>query len=98
MASGGTRMKCGTVTATGSAMDITTVGFKPRRVKCYNVSDIAILEWNEAMPDATGVQFDAGTPTYLSSGGITPLSNGFTLGADGDVNVATETVHWEAYE
>ena len=98
MASGGTRMKCGRVTATGLAMDITTVGFRPRRVKCYNITNEATIEWNEAFDDATGYQYDAATPDYLSANGITPLANGFTLGADGDVNVDGETVIWEAHE
>jgi hypothetical protein len=98
MASGGTRMKCGTFTGTGAAISITTVGFKPRRVKCFNISDPATIEWNEAFADDAGYQSDAGTETYLSSAGITPLANGFTLGVDGDVNVSGETIHWEAHE
>jgi hypothetical protein len=98
MASGGTRMKCGVVTATGSAMDITTVGFRPRRVKCYNISDIGTIEWNEAFDDAAGIKSVAGTESYITSAGITPLANGFTLGALADINVADETVIWEAHE
>jgi molecular chaperone DnaK (HSP70) len=30
-----------------------------------------------------------------SANGITPLSNGFSLGADTDLNVATEIVYYE---
>ena len=103
MASGGTRVKCGQFTGTGAAINITTVGFKPRKVKLINSDNPATMEWNEAMADAAALQFTAvAAAAFLTAEGITPLANGFTVGGDADstnnVNVDTETVYWEAHE
>lgn len=37
-----------------------------------------------------------GDAVLLTSNGITPLFNGFTIGADTDINVAAETINWVA--
>lgn len=99
MASGGTRIKCGSFYGTGASLDIEKVGFRPRSVWLINVTDVATLKWNEAMPDDSGYQEDAGIAgTWLTSGGITPLDDGFTIGVDGDVNVEDELIYYEAHE
>ncbi|MDX1390316.1 MAG: hypothetical protein R3344_14090, partial [Acidobacteriota bacterium] len=68
-------------------------------VRLLNVDGLVKLEWNNTMPDAAGLkQVTAGTLSYITSDGVTPLSNGFTIGADTDVNVSGEVVHWEAEE
>ena len=36
--------------------------------------------------------------SLLSANGITPLANGFTLGADGDVNVSGDQLFYEAWD
>lgn len=40
----------------------------------------------------------AGDAILLSSNGITPLFNGFTIGADTDINVSAETINWVAFK
>ena len=99
MSSGVTRMVTGSFVGTGSAVDVKTVGFRPRRVELFNVTGLAVAHWTDAMADASMVkQVTAGTMTFPTSNGVTPLANGFRLGADGDMNVAAETVHWVAHE
>jgi hypothetical protein len=108
MASGGTRMKCGSFTGTAAAKAITTVGFKPRKVKLHGPGTAssdhpATFEWNEAMDDATGFLTDSdGTQnltTYVSSAGLTPSETGFSIGTGVNaVNVSGQPVYWEAHE
>lgn len=99
MASGRTRQMFGTVVGTGSAINIRTVGFRPQVVEVYNVTDLCHAKWTKTMADASAFKtITAGTITFITSDGITPLSNGFTLGADADLNAAAEVVHWIAYE
>lgn len=91
----------GSIVATGSSMDIKKLGFRPRKVKVYNVASggLCTLEWNAAMPDASGFKVyphDTAQTAFLTSAGITPLANGFTLGACADINVATEKLFIEA--
>lgn len=38
----------------------------------------------------------AGDTAYVSSDGVTQLYNGFTIGADTDINVNAEVIYWEA--
>lgn len=105
MASGGTRVKCGSVKGTGAALTVSTPGFQPRRVKLINSANPASLEWNEAMPNDSGFQLTEATKVtaaWLASKGITPTATGFTIGGDADstnhVNVSGETIYWEAHE
>lgn len=99
-------IKQGTVEGTGAALQI-NVGFKPSWVKILNIDGLASLEWVASMADASGVKvITAGTMSLITSNGITPLQtdqvgstagkSGFTLGADTDVNVSGETIHWIA--
>lgn len=90
----------GTLAGTGAAITV-DIGFRPRYVKVWNVAagGLCTLEWTQTMPDAYGFkEVTAGTKSYITSLGITPLANGFTLGADTDVNVSGETVHFVAFE
>jgi hypothetical protein len=99
MASGGTRIKNGSVTGTGAALNVRTVGFRPRKVELINKSSSDKLTWTESMADAAGhKQVAAGTSSFITSLGITPLSDGFTIGADTDLNVSGEDVYWTAHE
>lgn len=91
----------GSVKGTGSAMDIKKLGFRPRIVKVFNAASggLCSLEWNAAMPDASGFKsmpHDTAQHAFLTTNGITPLAGGFTLGADGDINVSGEVVYIEA--
>lgn len=83
-------------TGTAAEFDITT-GFKPRYVKVSNITSRDQLEWFEGMADASAVKtVAAGTRTLITTLGITPLTNGFTIGLDTDVNVTSEQISWLA--
>jgi len=76
--------------------DITT-GFKPRYVCVENVTAGEKIEWYEGMADASAIKtIAAGTRTLPTSLGITPLTNGFTVGLDTLVNVISEQISWIA--
>lgn len=109
----GTRMLTGTIDGTGSAIDILTPSFTPRRVTCYNIDNTGgkiSVDWFEPMPPASGFKtVAAGTRSYITSDGITPNfqrvmddgtspGRGFTIGADSDLNAANEVIMWVAYE
>lgn len=93
----------GSVTGTGAALDVTKLGFRPRYVKIWNVASggLCSLEWIDKMPDAYGfkeLNHDTAQRSYLTSNGITPLSNGFTIGADTDLNVDGEQIYFIAHD
>lgn len=99
--SAGTRKVCGSVVGTGAAIDVKTVGFRALSVKLMNTSGNCLAYWQHSMPDAAMQKIvDSGSGatdvSYVTSNGITPLSNGFTIGADTDLNAAGETIHFEA--
>ena len=99
MASGISRVVRGAVSGTGSALNVRTVGFRPRTVRLFNVTGLVTAIWQDTMPDASALKaVTAGDIGYITSDGITPLSNGFTIGADSDINAAAEVVHWEAID
>lgn len=104
MASGdslrGKNFAVGTVTGTGSAITV-VCGFKPTYVSVRNTSGNCYLTWNALQADAAGQKsVDSGAAatdiSTISSGGITPSFNGFTIGTDTDINVNTEVIFWEA--
>lgn len=100
MSSGVARMMTGAVPGTGADLDVKTVGFRPKRVQLLNEDGLAKAEWTSSMADGLAMkQVTAGTLSMTSAGdGVTPLADGFRLGADSDLNVADELVHWVAYE
>ena len=99
MASGTSRVVRGSFVGTGSALNCRTVGFRPRTVRLLNLDGVAKATWLNTMPDAAMWKVvTAGTQAYVTTGGITPLADGFQLGADTDLNVSGEVVHWEATE
>ncbi|MGW8177876.1 MAG: hypothetical protein ACWGQW_03665 [bacterium] len=99
MGSGVSRVMTGAVRGTGAVLPVRTVGFRPQRVELFNRDGLVVCSWQESMPDDSMMkQVTAGTISFVTSGGITPLSNGFQLGADVDANVADELVDWAAYQ
>jgi hypothetical protein len=99
MASGGKRILTGAIDGTGSALQVRTVGFRPSTVRLFNTGGLVTAEWSDTMPDDAAVKrVTAGDMTYIVEDGITPLSNGFTIGADTDINVDGEAIHWVASE
>lgn len=76
--------------ATAAAVAI-TCGFRPRYVKVFNETSGDQIEWNETMADAEGFKkVAAGASAMVTSNGITPSANGFTIGLDTDINVINE--------
>lgn len=59
------------------------VGFKPRYVLVMNETDRISEEWFEGMANSEGlIQVAAGTRTLITTNGIIPVADGFTLGLD----------------
>lgn len=99
MASGTAKVIRGSFIGTGLAIDIKTVGFRPRSVELHNVTDKVSAKWTTTMADASMcLWITDGTMTFEVADGITPLADGFTVGANADLNATAEVVHWEAIE
>lgn len=91
----------GSLYGTGSAINVTKVGFRPRVVRLFNVDDNVDAYWNIEFADASMrliVTSAAGTTdiSLETTNGITPLSNGFTIGANANLNASGEKIIWEA--
>ena len=100
MGSGVNRVMNGSYTGTGVAFNIRTVGFRPRKVELINVDGLTRATWTNTMADASVskiINHASAQNVWATSNGITPLSNGFTVGTDADINTDTEVVHWVAY-
>lgn len=106
MAAGDSRLgdnySTGEVVGTGSAFDV-RAGFKPRSVKIHNRTRNAKGDWTAVMPDASAqliVDSGAGTTdiSFITSNGITPVFNGFTLGSNANLNTASDVIYWEAWK
>lgn len=91
MASGHASIKSGSELSTNAALKVIT-GFKPRAV-WLKLADGAEGYWNSDMADASAFKrITAGTGSLVTSNGITPDDDGFTIGADANINPATATV------
>ena len=93
-----TRIKTGTQNGTGAAISV-VCGFRPRYVKVVNVATggLCSIEHIDTMAAASGFKgVTDGTKTFISSNGITLNDFGFTIGADTDVNVSGEAIHYIA--
>lgn len=70
-------------------------GFLPRKVTFINLTDRSRLEWFEGMAaDSAILTVAAGTTTLITTAGITPLQNGFSVKAA--TLVASKTYTYEA--
>lgn len=100
MSSGTQISKNGAANGTGAILDVKTVGFRPRRVELVNATGLVTAVWLDSMTEGRGFKrITAGTMSQMAAGeGITPLSNGFRIGVDADLNVDGEVIHWVAHE
>jgi len=99
MGSGNQRTVTGAFVGTGANIDIRSIGFRPSMVKIINVNSDDSLQWFDTMADAAGLKsVKAGSNAMISTGGVTPLSDGFRLGNDADLNVSGEFCHYVATE
>ena len=97
MASSANQKRFGTIYGTGALKNVDTVGFRPRSVRVQNENRI-MLEWQDGMPDGHAFKtVAAGTRTLITSGGIIPRANGFSLGIDA-INGNGEKLYWDAQE
>lgn len=81
---------------TAAAFDL-TIGFKPRYVRIVNETSGDVIEWYEGMADSEGYKrVAAGAGAMVTSNGIIPLENGFTVGLDTDINVTDQVLSWIA--
>jgi len=92
----------GEVDGTGSAISI-NCGFKPLFLQVFNVdgncfASHCFFEADAAMQKT--VDSGAGTcdVSYVTSDGITLTANGFSIGADTDLNVSGEELQWVAFK
>lgn len=101
------RIKTGTGTGTGAAINV-SIGFLPNMVMVMNTTGNCFIVWTSDMGAAAGqktVDSGAGTTdvSMLSSLGISQYtgsasaSQGFTIGADTDINVNAETYYYVAF-
>ena len=99
-------VQMGQVTATGAALEVRSVGFKPEKVILFNKTNQVQLVWNKMLADAEGIKTTAaGAVSLEAADGITPLNGsptdgppGFSIGALADVNdTTTEQLIWEAW-
>lgn len=102
MASGGSRCVTGAFVGTGAALDV-PVGFRPRAVEIINTDGACRADWTAEMPDAAMAKVvDSGAGatdlSYVTSNGVTPADDGFSLGADTDINVSGETCYYKAWD
>lgn len=97
------QVKTGTVTGTGSAINV-ECGFVPKRVEIINETDPGFYVWTDTMADGEMQKtIGAGTTTFESSGGISAYtgavgsaSKGFTIGTDADMNGSSDVIHYFA--
>lgn len=92
------RIATGRYLDTGTVAAYTfTLGFRPRYVHVINNTSGDEETWIEGMTDAYAhKRVAAGTAAQITSLGITPLSYGFTMGLDTDINVTSEQVSFLA--
>lgn len=94
----------GTGTGTGAAINI-ACGFQPDFVHVVNLTSRDEMMWFQGMTAAHAFKrVAAGTGTAITSLGISmyagvdgTTAEGFTIGADTDVNVAAETYYYIAW-
>lgn len=95
MASGSNIVRGSFIGEGAADVEIRTLSFRPRSIRLYNEGGLASAVWLEGMTDGTGLKtITAGTMSSMVTG-ITPLSDGFRLGQDADMNAAGEKVFYE---
>jgi len=95
----GGQFHAGTYTGTGVALKIEkeVLGFEPKLVHIYNLTDGSFSFWHQNMTDAHVLTQKAGTTSHTTSNGITPLASGFQVGTDAAINASGDVCHWIAW-
>lgn len=85
----------GTYTGSGAAQTV-TLGFKPKLLKLYNITDTdTIVDFLDTMTADTGIAITGAVAT-LASAGITLTATGFTLGTSAVSNENAKVFHYFA--
>jgi len=94
-----TRHSSGSIVGTGVLINVTKIGFKPTSVKLFNITDGSFAFWTESMGAGAALKQKAGATSAVAAGGagVTALSNGFSLGADADLNAASDVIYFECW-
>lgn len=93
----------GSTTGTGAALNV-EVGFSPKVVVIINETDPGMYIWTDTMADAEMQKMtDAVALTFPTSNGVSAYAGaiaatgtGFTIGADADMNAASDVIHYVA--
>jgi len=83
-----------TVTAGGTAQSV-TLGFTPAYIKVVNQNNTSSYEWFSGMSDDTSID-QAAALTVNAAGGLTPTTNGFTIGTD-IADTTADVIRWVAF-
>ena len=99
MASGDSTFS-GSFTGTGALVEVGVCPFKPDKVELLNEDGLASADWQKSMADGDMLKrITNGDLTMVNTNGVTPLaSGGFSLGADTDMNVDGEKVHYTCHQ
>ena len=93
----------GSIVGTGAAINV-SLGFIPEWVEVLNVTTIGGIEWHAGMGNGFGLKtISTGVRTVITTLGISAYAGveggagqGFTIGADAVINVATNVIYWRA--
>lgn len=94
----------GTVTGTGAALNV-SLGFSPKVVAIINETDPGLYLWTDTMANAEMLKLVDSTValTFPTSNGVSTYAGsiaanpkGFTIGADADMNAASDVLHYIA--
>ena len=99
MAAQSVNHKTGVVIGTGALLNVKgdKCGFKPSAVRILNVTDGSFHFWQDTMADDSTVEQKGGTTAVRTSGGIIPLSDGFSIGTQSNLNANLDVLHFECW-
>ena len=91
----------GSFLGTGADLTIKSLPSKVKAIWLHNAASADSMFWSSSMDDDSAFKrVAAGTQTLVTSNGVTPYRSsdgaGFSLGADADMNVSGELVHYTA--
>lgn len=90
----GSQIHVGAVLGTGASLAVNKPGFKPSFVALFNADDPAFGFYFNGMPDGYVAKHTDSTTSYATSNGLTLSEDGFTIGADTDLNVSGEQLFY----
>jgi hypothetical protein len=103
MSSSTGRLVTGTARGTGDVVTVNTVGFKPKRVELKNLEGKCLAIWQDTMPQDSAQKILTSDTnktdiSFVDSDAISTTTSGFSIGADTDINVDGQIIHWCAWD